>query len=103
MPPHPLVCLRLLSAALLVGAVAGCPAVYPELGTRTRLLAPGQPLDPPPPEGIRWMKVLSAHVPELNRGGRPWQANGKFADPYAKVFINDKEMFRTPVQSNTLE
>jgi hypothetical protein len=95
--------LRLSAALVCVGALAGCPAVFPELGTRTRALPAGQPLDPPPPEGIRWIRVLSARVPEKTRGGRPWQANGKLADPYTKIFINDKEVFRTAVQPNTLE
>jgi hypothetical protein len=89
--------------ALLAGGLVGCPAVFPELGTRTRALPTGQPLDPPPPEGLRWLRVLSARIPEKSRGGRPWQADGKFADPYVKVFINGKEIFRTAVQPNTLE
>jgi hypothetical protein len=41
-------------------------------------------------------------VPEKNRGGQPWQANGK-ASPYAKLLLDGKELFRTSVQSDTLE
>jgi hypothetical protein len=95
--------LRPSAKALLVLtiALAGCPAVYPELGTRTHAIPAGRPLDPPPPSDVRWLKIASATVPEKNRGGRSWSANGK-SDPYAKLFVNTKELFRTPVQSNTL-
>src|SRR4051812_45930067 len=103
MPPRAILSVRLVVSLFLAGALAGCPAVFPELGTRTRSIPPGQPLDPPPPAELRWLRVLSARVPDKTRGGRPWQTNGKAADPYAKVFVNDKEVFRTPVQSNTLE
>lgn len=94
---------RLVVTLLLAAALGGCPAVFPELGTRTRNIPAGQPLDPPPPGELRWMRVISARIPEKTRGGRPWQTNGKAADPYAKVYVNEKEIFRTPVQSNTLE
>lgn len=103
MPSRLLAAFRLASVFLSALALAGCPAVFPELGTRTRALPAGQPLDPPPPEEIRWLRVLSARVPEKSRGGRPWQANGKLADPYAKISVNGKEIFRTAVQWNTLE
>jgi hypothetical protein len=94
---------RLSAALLFAGALAGCAAVFPEFGTRTRSLPPGQPLDPPAPEGVRWIRVVSARVPEKSRSGRPWQASGDGADPFVKVFINDKQIFRTAVQSNTRE
>jgi hypothetical protein len=81
--------------------LTACPAVYPELGTRTHAIPSGRQLDPPPPNDVRWLKVASAVVPEKTRDGRPWAANGK-SDPYAKLFANGKELFRTPVQSNTL-
>jgi PDZ domain/C2 domain len=99
--------LRTLSTSLLALLLAsplvlgGCPAVYPELGTRTHAIPAGRQLDPPPPPDVRWLKVASATVPEKTRDGRPWAANGK-SDPYAKLFVNGKELFRTPVQSNTL-
>lgn len=95
--------LRPPATALLVLAItlAGCPAVYPELGTRTHAIPADRQLDPPPPPDVRWLKIASAVVPEKTRGGRSWSANGK-SDPYAKLFVNEKELFRTSVQSNTL-
>jgi membrane-associated protease RseP (regulator of RpoE activity) len=107
MPLHRAALVRLplaaLLSALLSALLAGCPALYPELGTRTRPAVAGQPLDPPPPETIRWVRVVSARVPEKNRGGRSWQANGNAADAYAKVYVNEREIFRTAVAPNTLE
>jgi hypothetical protein len=82
-------------------AVAACPAVFPELGTRTRTIPTGQPLDPPPPADLRWIRFVSARIPDHTRDGRTWQANGK-ASPYAKLLINGVELFRTSIESNTL-
>jgi hypothetical protein len=91
-----------MSVAALAAATAGCPAVYPELGTRTRNVPPGQPLDPPPPPELRWIKFVSGRIPPKTRDGRPWQDNGK-ASSYAKLFANDREILKTSVQSDTLE
>lgn len=90
--------LGLLAAALL----AGCPAVYPELGTRTRPFPAGQVMDPPPPSELRWIRFLAGTVPERTRDGRSWQKNGKLADPYAKLIVNGKELLKTAVEHDTL-
>jgi len=94
-----------LSVALLtLGSLAGCAAVYPEIGTKTRKLSSDVALDPPPPDDLRWIKFLSARVPAKTRDGRSWsQAVGKLPDPYAKLLINDEEVLRTDPQSETLE
>ena len=75
--------------------------MYPELGTRTRPVAAGLALDPPPPPELRWFKLVSARVPERTRDGRQWQANGK-ASAYAKLLVNGAELFRTSAQEDTL-
>jgi hypothetical protein len=94
----------LLPALAALALLGGCPAVYPEVGTQLRGVRPGQPLEPGPPENLRWIRFESAHVPERTRDGRSWgQVFGKLPDPYAKLFINGKELIRTPVQSDTLE
>jgi membrane-associated protease RseP (regulator of RpoE activity) len=92
--------LRVVSVLLALGLV-GCPAVYPELGTRTRSIPAGQPLDPAPPDELHWLKFVSGRVPERTRDGRAWQANGK-ASPYAKLLVNGVELFRTLPESDTL-
>lgn len=83
-------------------ALAGCPAVYPEIGTRTRAIPAGQPLDPPPPSDLRWMRFVSARIPERTRDGRPWGSGGK-PSAYAKLIVNGKELIRTSAQSGTFE
>lgn len=90
-----------LAPFLLALALAGCPAVYPELGTRTRPIPAGRTLDPPPPPELRWIKFLSGRVPEKTRDGRSWQANGK-ASPYAKLLVNGAELVKTVPESDTL-
>lgn len=94
---------RLLSLALLLASLPlpACTAVYPELSTRTRPMVAGQPLDPPPPADMYWMRFTSAVVPPRTRDGRNWQASGTEADPYAKLFINGAEVLKTKVESNT--
>ena len=86
---------------LLALALAGCPAVYPELGTRTRPVSSGRVLDPPPPAELRWIKFVSGRVPERTRDGRTWQANGK-ASAYARLLVNGAELIRTSAESDTL-
>ena len=96
-----------LQALVLVacaGAAVGCPAVYPEIGTNLHKAPPDRPLDPPPPETLRWLRILSAKIPPRARDGRTWdQAFGSPPDPYAKLFVNGTELFRTPAQADTIE
>jgi hypothetical protein len=80
-----------------------CAAVYPEMGTRLRPISSQEVLDPQPPKGLRWIKFVSATVPAKARDGRSWdEVLGKAPDPYAKLLLNDKELLRTPAQTNTL-
>ncbi|HVY47483.1 MAG TPA: PDZ domain-containing protein [Minicystis sp.] len=89
--------------ALALAAGFGCVAVYPEVGTQLHSAVQGQRLDPPPPDDLRWVKFVSARVPEKTRDGRPWHtAFGKLPDPYAKLFVNGTELVRSPVQTETL-
>jgi hypothetical protein len=45
----------------------------------------------------------SAKIPSQTRDGRQWDSIGGAApDPFAKLFLNDRELLRTPVQANTL-
>lgn len=90
-------------AALCVAIATGCPAVYPEIGTRLKVAPKDAILDPGPPEELFWIRIVSATVPEKTRDGRKWdQVLGSLPDPYAKLMVNGKEIMRTTVQSNTL-
>jgi hypothetical protein len=93
---------RFVASLLAALVLVGCPAVYPELGTRTRNVPKGQPLDPAPPPELRWLRFVSARVPERTRDGRPWGSGGK-PSAYAKLFVNGKELFHTPSQGGTFE
>lgn len=94
----------LVATLATASLLAGCPAIYPEIGTRIRNITADQALDPPPPDNLMWMKFESARIPERTRGGKTWDnVFGKKPDPYAKLLINGKEVLKTPVQSNTLE
>lgn len=96
--------LLLLVMAAAPVCLGGCPAVYPEISTRTRKVTEGQELDPPPPEDLRFLKFVSGRVPPRARDGRTWdQVLGSLPDPYAKLLVNGQEILRTPTQSDTLE
>ena len=91
----------LLALALVLPFFAGCAVIYPEIGTRTRNVIAGQPVEPPPPPDLKWVHFVSAVIPERTRDGRPWQKDG-LATTYAKLLINGKEALKTPVESGTL-
>ena len=95
---------RLLALlALFAALVIGCPAVFPEVGTRIKVASKDAVLDPPPPDTLVWIRFTGGVVPEKTRDGRKWdQVLGSLPDPYAKLIVNDAELFRTDVQSNTL-
>lgn len=63
----------------------------------------GRPLAPPPPKNLVFISFESAKIPAKTRDGRQWDSLGGAApDPFAKLFLNDRELIRTPVQANTL-
>lgn len=95
---------RLLALLALAAAlVTGCPAVFPEVGTRLKVAPKDAVLDPPPPETLVWIRFTGATVPEKTRDGRKWdQVLGSLPDPYARLIVDGAELFRTTVQSDTL-
>jgi hypothetical protein len=93
-------------AALLLSSLslAGCGAVYPELGTSISAMPAGVPVEPPPPEGRYYVEVVRAEMPSRTRGGRDWvEAYGSPPDPYVKVFLEDVEVMRTVTVSDSME
>ena len=90
--------------ALTALATTGCAAVFPELPTHFSKAPEGVSLDPPPPDDLHFLQVTSGKVPPKTRDGRAWgQVLGSLPDPFAKVFINDQEVFRTDPEGDTLE
>ncbi len=91
-----------LAAVFVCLTALGCGAVYPELKTPVK---PGgaAKLSPAPPEDLLFVRFVSATIPATTRDGRRWSPRGVDApDPFAKVFVGGSELFRTPVQSDTL-
>ena len=92
-------CVLILCPALL----GACGAVYPEIKTLLRPPGNQKALQPPPPKEVLFLAFAGATIPEKTRDGREWDAvGGEAPDPFAKLFVNNKEIIRTPVQANTL-
>ena len=86
-----------------VGTTVACGAVYPELKTPVRPARPGKTLKPPPPNDILFVSFAGAEIPAKTRDGRAWDSTGgALPDPFGKLIVNDKEIIRTPIHSNTL-
>jgi hypothetical protein len=86
-----------------VATALGCGAVYPELSAPVRPAPSQRELVPPPPADLLFIAFKSAEIPERTRDGRKWDSIGGAApDPFAKLFIDDKELIVTPVHANTL-
>lgn len=84
-------------------ALMGCSAVYPEISAPVKAPPSGRTLEPAPPKDLVYIVFSGAKIPEKTRDGRQWDSLGGSApDPFAKLFLNDRELIRTPVQSNTL-
>ncbi len=101
---------RSVSGALLAMTLAvavtqsGCAAVFPELGTRVGPAPAIETFEPPPPTDRHYILVRGAKLPPRTRDGREWdKVFGSLPDPYLKILVNDAELFRTDVESDTLE
>lgn len=94
---------RQMTRAFFTAALfAGCATLYPEVATPVKPVPPGRDLDPPPPPNVLYVAVTKAQIPGRTRDGRSWDADGGLPDPFAIVFVNDKELFRTGVERDSL-
>lgn len=95
MPPARLVA----TAALTLGLLAGCGAVFPRYTAATRP-PPAGFVDAnrlaPPPDSVRRITFVTATLPPQRSDGRAWDDDGP-PDLYAVLFRNDVEVYRTPV------
>ncbi len=91
-------------AVAVLASSAGCAAVYPEIKTPVKPVPAGRELDPPPPTDVLFIAIREVEIPTKTRDGRTWDADtgGSAPDPYAKLFLNRKELFTTATESNTL-
>jgi hypothetical protein len=91
-----------LAWALVVLLGSGCAAVYPQVQTPVRPMPAGRELNPPPPAELLFIGFKGAEIPRRTRDGRAWDELGSGKpDPFAKVFIGNRELFRTETQSDT--
>src|SRR3972149_994024 len=82
----------------------GCGTVYPELSTPVRPAAAQADLSPGPPSDLFYIAFESARIPARTRDGRQWdKLGGSAPDPFAIFFLNEAELFRTPIQPTTPE
>jgi C2 domain len=80
-----------------------CGAVYPEIAPPVKAPPPGRDVAPPSPSDMLYLTFTSAEIPSQTRDGRQWDSvGGSLPDPFAKLFIDDREIIRTPIQANTL-
>ncbi len=96
--------LRAGAWVLLVAGVQGCATAYPTFSTPVRDVPPTSgELDPAPPEDLFYLQMRSAKIPKRTRDGRAWdEVGGKAPDPFAIVFLDGREIFRTRPQADTL-
>ncbi|HEX4336738.1 MAG TPA: PDZ domain-containing protein [Polyangiaceae bacterium] len=88
---------------LLAGAVMGCAAVYPEIAPPLKPTPAGRKVEPPPPKDLLYIDFTKAEIPSRTRDGRAWDSlGGSLPDPFAKLIVNDHELIKTPIQSDTL-
>jgi Ca2+-dependent lipid-binding protein len=72
------------------------------VATPVKAVPPGRELDPPPPPNVLYIAMGKVQIPSRTRDGRSWDASGGLPDPFAIVYINDDELFRTGVERDTL-
>lgn len=83
--------------------LAACGAVFPEVSPPVKAPPQTRALTPPPPSDLVFLAFAGAEIPAKTRDGRQWDSIGGSApDPFAKLFVDDREIVRTPVQSNTV-
>jgi hypothetical protein len=92
-----------LLLSFLAGTALGCAAVYPEISPPLKPPPAGRKIAPPPPADLLYIDFVSAEIPPRTRDGRAWDSiGGSLPDPFAKLIVDDHELIKTPIQSDTL-
>lgn len=90
----------IIAALFLLAACAGLSGI----ATPIKDMPPGRELDPPPPPNVVYIAVTGVEIPNRTRDGRAWDSLGSgLPDPFAVVLVGDRELFRTPVERDTLK
>lgn len=83
--------------------LSACGAVFPEISPPVKAPPAGREVTPPPPPDLLYIAFEKAEIPSRTRDGRQWDnVGGSLPDPFAKLFVNDVEVAKTSIQSNTL-
>jgi hypothetical protein len=97
--------LSVLAMAALLCA-AGCTQSRGASGKWATRLAPapkGVKLSPPPPADFYWIRARAATIPSRTMGGKLWDEVGGWPDPLVAIYINDREVLRSPTVANELK
>lgn len=54
------------------------------------------------PANVYWMTIVSAQVPERNRGNSNWDDGGGRPDPFVRVYRDDVLVFESSTQDDTI-
>jgi hypothetical protein len=96
--------LAVLGPLAFVSCLTACGAVFPEITPLVKAPPAGRDIEPKPPANLVFLAFNGAEIPPHTRDGRAWDSlGGSLPDPFAKLFVDDREVFRTPVQSDTLK
>jgi hypothetical protein len=84
---------------LALCVISGC--AYPRRTTLVHAApASAEPIDTP--SGLWSIRLLEAQLPETKGGGLAWDSDGTGPDPYLRLVIDDRAIWESPVQKDTL-
>lgn len=64
--------------------------------------ATGAKLEPPAPPDLYWVKFTGAEIPDKSPGGQLWDDVDELPDPFAVIYVDDREVLRGSTEGNTL-
>lgn len=91
-----------LVTLLLVAAITIPSCAYPRRSTslsevHTTGGGPGEP------SNVYWMTIVSAQVPDRNRGNSNWDDGGGAPDPFVRVYRDEELVFESSTQDDTTD
>jgi hypothetical protein len=93
--------MKAMALLFVAAGITACGAVYPEITPPLKAPPTGRTIEPPPPRDLIYIDFVKAEIPARTRDGRQWDS-GSLPDPFAKFIVNDREIIKTPIQSDTL-
>jgi len=90
-----------LIALTLLSLLCGCAYVRKE--THTMPMAAAAVKLESRPSGMWTFQVLSAELPQRKPSGLPWDDDGSGPDPFVRIYLNDRELWQSPVIEDTTQ